>query len=153
VFGSLLYVFVCRSLYPRVLFGSKYDIVSFGIDEGLTLAVGGRIIAVVRSRSGARVRLTEKQWEHIVAARPELGGFRREVLEAVEHPDEVYEPPPRVRPQLHAVKRFERLADVGLSRNLVVVYRELARQEGFIITAFPISDRRKRRMYRLWRRL
>ncbi len=61
---------------------------------------------MVRSRSGVRVRLTEKQWEHIVAARPELGGFRREVLEAVEHPDEVYEPPARVRPQLHAVKRF-----------------------------------------------
>jgi hypothetical protein len=53
----------------------------------LTLAVGGGIIIVVRLRSGVRVRLTEKQWEHIVAARPELGGFRREVLEAVEHPD------------------------------------------------------------------
>jgi len=117
------------------------------------LAVEGRIIAVVRSRSGARVRLTAKQWEHIVTARPELGGFRREILDVVERPEEVYEPPPRVKPQLHAIKRVERLADVGLSQNLVVVYRELTRQEGFIITAFPISDRRKRRMYRLWRRL
>lgn len=117
------------------------------------MAVEGRIIAVVRSLSGARVRLTVKQWEHIVTARPELGGFRREVLDTVERPDEVFEPALRVKPQLHAVKRFERLADVGLSVNLVVVYRELTQQEGFIITAFPISDRRKRRMYRLWRRL
>jgi len=115
--------------------------------------VEGKTIAVVRSRSGALVRLTAKQWEHIVTARPELKDFKREILEVVEHPDEVFEPPPRVKPQLHAVKRFERLADVGLSENLVVVFRELTRQEGFIITAFPISDRRKRRMYRLWRRL
>jgi len=119
----------------------------------LTLAVEGKVIAVVRSRSGVRVRLTAKQWEHIVTARPELGGFRREILEVVESPDEVFEPPVRVKPQLHAVKRLECLADVGLSRNLVVVYREVTRQEGFIITAFPISDRRMRRMYRLWRRL
>ena len=117
------------------------------------LSGGDRIIAFVRSRSGARVRLTEKQWEHIVTARPELGGFRREILEVVARPDEIYEPPPRVKPQLHAVKSFERLADVGLSQNLVVVYRELTPQEGFIITVFPISDRRIRRMYRLWRRL
>jgi len=117
------------------------------------LSAEGKIIGVVRSRSGARVRLTAKQWEHIVTARPELGGFRREILDVVERPDEVFEPPPKVKPQLHAVKRFERLADVGLSQNLVVVYRELTGQEGFIITAFPISDRRKRRMYRLWRRL
>ena len=117
------------------------------------MVLEGKIIAVVRSRSGALVRLTEARWEHIVTARPELGGFRREILEVVERPDEVYEPPSRVKPQLHAVKRFKRLADVELSQNLVVVYRELTPQEGFIITAFPISNRRKRRMYRLWRRL
>jgi hypothetical protein len=75
-----------------------------------------------------------------------------EILDAVEQPDEVLEPPQGVKPQLHAVKRFERLSNVGLSQNLVVVYRETSLQEGFIITAFPISDRRKERMYRLWRR-
>jgi hypothetical protein len=115
--------------------------------------VGDKIIAVVKSRSGAWIRLTAKQWEHIVTVRPELGGFRREILDVVERPDEVFVPSLRVKPQLHAVKRFEQLADVGLSQNLVVVYRELTPQEGFIITVFPISDRRKRRMYRLWRRL
>jgi len=111
-----------------------------------------KILAVVKSKSGALIRLSMKQWEHIVTARPELGDFMKEVLNAVKQPDEVLEPMQRVRPQLHAVKRFERLSDVGLSRNLVVVYREITSREGFIITAFPISDRRKERMYRLWRR-
>lgn len=111
-----------------------------------------KILAVVRSKNGALIRLTLKQWEHIVTARPELGDFMKEVLSAVEQPDEVLEPPQRVKPQLHAVKRFRRLSDVGLSQNLVVVYRETTLLEGFIITAFAISDRRKERMYRLWRR-
>ena len=110
-------------------------------------------LATVKSKNGALIRLTEKQWEHITTARPELGNFMKEILSAVEQPDEVLEPPKRIKTQLHAIKRFERLADFELSQNLVVVYRETSLQEGFIITAFPISDRRKRRMYRFWRKL
>ena len=119
--------------------------------RGLSLS-GAKILAVVKSKSGALIRLTEKQWEHIVTARPELSDFLKEVSDAVERPDEILEPPQEVKPQLHAVKRFERLSNVGLSQNLVVVYRETTVREGFIITAFPISDRRKERMYRFWRR-
>jgi len=97
--------------------------------------------------------LTEKQWEHITTARPELGNFMKEIVGTIEEPDEVLEPPRRVKPQLHAIKRFERLSNFGLSQHLVVVYRETSLEEGFIITAFPISERRKRRMYRYWRKL
>lgn len=117
------------------------------------MAIQSKRIAIVKSKSGAQIRLTERQWKHIITARPQLEGFQEEILDVIEHPDEVYAPPPRVKPQLHAVRKFKRLTDVGLSENLVVVYRELTPEEGFIITAFPISDRRKRRMYRLWRRL
>jgi hypothetical protein len=113
----------------------------------------GRILAFAKSESGAVIRLTEKQWEHIVTARPELSDFMKEILLTVEQPDEVLEPLQRDRPQLHAVKKFEKLSRFGLNQNLVVVYRETTVQEGFIITAFPISDKRKSRMYRLWRRL
>ena len=109
-----------------------------------------KTLAIVKSKSGAHIRLTVKQWEHIVTARPELGEFMKQILDAVENPDEVLEPPPKVKPQLHAIKRIPRLSEVGLSRNLVVVFREISSREGFIITAFPISDRRKNRMYRLW---
>lgn len=112
-----------------------------------------KILAVVKSKRGMLIRVTMKQWEHIVTARPELGNLMKEILDAVEHPDEVLEPLQRIKPQLHAVKKSEKLLSAGLSQNLVVVYREATLQEGFIMTAFPISDRRKARMYRLWRRL
>jgi hypothetical protein len=52
----------------------------------------GRILAFAKSESGAVIRLTEKQWEHIVTARPELSDFMKEILLAVEQPDEVLEP-------------------------------------------------------------
>jgi len=117
------------------------------------MGTSSKTIAIVKSRSGAKIRLTERQWKHIITARPQLEDFQDEVLKTIEDPDEVYAPPPRVRPQLHAVKKFRRLMDVGLSENLVVVYRELSPREGFKITAFPISDGRRRRMHRLWRRL
>jgi len=116
------------------------------------MAIQSKIIAIVKSKSGAQIRLTERQWKHIITARPQLEDFQEEILNAIEHPDEVYAPSPRVKPQLHAIRKFKRLTDAGLSENLVVVYRELAPEEGFIITAFPISDRRKRRTYSLWRR-
>ena len=111
------------------------------------------ILALAKSKNGASIRLTEKQWEHIIAARPELGNFMKEIMNAVEQPDELFEPQIRVKPQLHAVKRVETLSKFGLSQNIVVVYRETSFQEGFIITAFPISDRRKRRMHRFWQKL
>ena len=112
-----------------------------------------RTVAIVKSRSGAQIRLTERQWKHIITARPQLEDFQDEILKTIEDPDEVYAPPPRVRPQLHALKKFRLLRNVGLNENLVVVYREISPREGFIITAFPISDIRRRRIHRLWRRL
>ena len=112
-----------------------------------------KILMAVRSINGARIGLTEKQWEHIIAARPLFKPFQRQIMEAVEKPDEVYAPPVRLKPQLHAIKRFDQLVEFGLARSLVVVYRELSPNEGFIITAFPISERRRDRRYTAWRRL
>ena len=111
-----------------------------------------KVLATVRSKKMAIIKLTVRQWEHITTARPELGGFMKEVLRAVAEPDDVLEPSHRTRPQLLAIKKLPKLSEVGLSQNLVVVYRETSLHEGFIITAFSISDRRKNRMYRLWRK-
>jgi hypothetical protein len=112
----------------------------------------GKVLATVKSKNMAIIRLTAKQWEHIVTARPEFGGLMKEVLKTVEVPDVVLEPSHRTKPQLLAIKKFLKLSEVGLSQNLVVVYRETSLREGFIITAFSINDGRKNRMYRLWRK-
>ncbi len=86
-------------------------------------------------------------------ARPELTTFQKVILGVVESPDMVFEPPSLLKPQLHAIKKFEGLKMAGLAENLLVVYREVTDKEGFIIMAYPINSRRLSRRYRSWRRV
>ena len=69
------------------------------------------------TRSGARIRLTDEHWRHIVAGHPELEGLQREVLRAVAHPDAVFA---GGGGELLAVSELEP------SRWIVAVYREEA---------------------------
>lgn len=83
--------------------------------------------AVVESVNRVPIRLTSERWTHIVEHHDDLAGYYHAVLETVRGPDGVYEGDGG---ELLAVsKRFG-------SRALVVVYRELSRSDGFVITAF-----------------
>lgn len=100
------------------------------------------LIAV--SRADVPVRLTSERWAHIVEEHCELAGLREEVLETVAAPECVYQ---GVAGELLAVRTLsDRLS-------LVVVYREISADDGFIITAFVTSrpDRMARRP-RIWPR-
>ena len=81
----------------------------------------------VRSKHGVRIRLPEERWQHIVEEHAELEGYRAEVLRTVADPDAVYR---GSRGELIAVREMEP------GKHLVVVYREIDRKDGFIITAF-----------------
>jgi hypothetical protein len=52
-----------------------------------------------------------------------------------------------------AVGEFAELRNRGLSANLVVHYKQTMALDGFIVTAFPISQRRMLSRFRNWRRL
>lgn len=84
-------------------------------------------LAVVKSVNGVPIRLTEERWyEHIVFNRPYMSGYPEAVLEAVENPQFVLR---GHRKSKVAVINF------GRKRWLHVVYRELSKTDGFIITA------------------
>jgi len=87
-----------------------------------------------RSVNGVPIRLTYERWYHVVESHDELVGRFHEVLETVERPDIV------VRGNRGALKAARNL---GRDRWLVVVYRELTRRDGFVITAY-LLDRRPR---------
>lgn len=82
---------------------------------------------VVRSVTGVPIRLTGERWAHIADAHAALAGRFEDVLETVTRPDEVV-----------AGRTGEKVAYRGLpdGRHLVVVYREVAPDDGFIITAY-----------------
>ena len=85
------------------------------------------MMRIAASRAGAPIRLTDERWAHIVEEHAELAGMREEVLEAVAEADRVVG---GQQNELLAVRMLEE------GRALVVVYREMSADDGFIITAF-----------------
>jgi hypothetical protein len=93
----------------------------------------------VFSVNGVPIRLTAERWLHIVEARDELAGRLDEVLATVEEPDWITR---GYRGSLVGWKGY------GRRRYLVVVYKELGRDDGFVITAF--FTRKPRKGGKLW---
>ncbi|MBM4031007.1 MAG: hypothetical protein FJ291_04385 [Planctomycetes bacterium] len=89
---------------------------------------------VARSVNGVPIRLTYERWYHIVENHDELVGCFHDALETVERPDTV------VRGNAGTLKAARNL---GRGRWLAVVYRELSRRDGFVITAY-LLDRKPR---------
>jgi hypothetical protein len=93
------------------------------------------------SVDGAPIRLTAERWLHIVENHDEVAGYYDEVLETVADPEVVI---PGYNSSLVAARSF------GKSRYLCVVYRQISRTDGFIITAY--FSRKIDRKKALWRR-
>lgn len=84
---------------------------------------------------GVPIRLTSERWAHIVEARDELAGRMHEVVAAIEQPDWVTR---GYRGGLIAWKAR------GRKRYLAVIYKEIGKRDGFVITAFFTLNPRKR---------
>jgi hypothetical protein len=86
---------------------------------------------VAFSRNGVPIRLTDERWFHIVENHDDLAGYYDEVLETIEDPDLIL----RGRGgALIAVKVLSR------RKYLAVIYKELNRKDGFVITAYFTSQ-------------
>jgi hypothetical protein len=81
----------------------------------------------VLSKNNTSIRLTDERWAHITEEHCELAGMRLEILETVAEPKQILA---GNQNELLAVRKIE------AGKYLVVVYRELNKQDGFIITAF-----------------
>ena len=97
---------------------------------------------IVRSKVGVPIRLTEERWQHVIKGHPELKSYQNKVLETVAQPDEIYQ---GAQGELLAVRKITE------DKFLVVVYREIGREDGFIITAFLTSNKKKlERRSKIW---
>jgi hypothetical protein len=99
---------------------------------------------VVRSKNNVPIRLTKERWFHITEEHSEMAGYYFEVLETVEEPEAIYE---GKMGECIAIRKMEK------GKNIVVVYRELNKEDGFVITAF-LTRRRKQfeRRQKIWER-
>ena len=99
---------------------------------------------VVRSINGVPIRLPEERWVHNTEEHCELAGYFYEVLETVVEPVAVFE---------GSAGEFLAVRPVDEGMSLVVVYREVGTDDGFIITAFLTKRlRRLERRAKVWPR-
>ena len=97
---------------------------------------------IAHSKNGVPIRLPEERWFHITEEHSEMAGYYFEVLETVEFPEAIYQG--RVG-ECIAIKEIEP------GKYIVVIYKEINKEDGFIVTAF--LTRRKKQLERrekLW---
>lgn len=88
------------------------------------------------SVEGVPIRLTHERWFHIAENHDDMAGYYEDVLDLVENPDFILR---GYQGSLVAARHY------GGQRYLMVVYRQVSLEDGFIITAYFTRkvDRRK----------
>jgi len=87
---------------------------------------------IAKSVRGVLIRITKERLKHIYEGHPEIKGCERMILETIEEPDLVLKGDFGA---LLAIKKFKK-TPVSENKYLVVVYKELSPDDGFLITAY-----------------
>ena len=90
---------------------------------------------IARSIHDVPIRLTTERWYHIVENHDDMAGFYDDVLETVESPDLVLRGYKGALIAVHGA---------GRSRYLCVIYKEIGKEDGFVISAFFTAEINKR---------
>ncbi|NWG02478.1 MAG: hypothetical protein HXY44_06460 [Syntrophaceae bacterium] len=98
---------------------------------------------IVTSKNRVPIRLTEERWFHITENHDDLAGHYDDVLYAIEDPDYIIE---GYKGALIALRKFTK------TRFLAVVYREISKQDGFVITAYFTSKLDLEKEVILWQK-
>lgn len=89
---------------------------------------------IVKSKNGIPLRLTDERWKHIITSHLDMVSNKEKLLETVKDPDMILK---GVSDELRAIKFFQQTR-LG-PKYLVVAYKELSKENGFIITAYKTS--------------
>ncbi|MFN3740098.1 MAG: hypothetical protein ACK4TF_05425 [Thermodesulfovibrionales bacterium] len=100
---------------------------------------------IVKSKNNIPIRLTKERWEHIIQRHPEMNGQSDRVLETLSEPEIIQEGD---FGELIAIRYYEKTP--LSSKYLVVIYKEVANSDGFVITAYYTNKPSARRKI-LWK--
>lgn len=96
---------------------------------------------IANSKNHVPIRLTEERWWHIVSRHPEMNNQHEQVLETLAEPDIIQQGDSG---ELMAIRFYPKTPLT--SKFLVVAYREVSFDDGFIITSYLTnrpSDKRE----------
>jgi hypothetical protein len=88
------------------------------------------------SKNNVPIRLTEERWHHISTGHPEIADYYFEILETIENPKIIYE------------GNLGGLIAISLKLEqsdffIVVIYKEISIEDGFILTAYLTNKEQK----------
>lgn len=91
------------------------------------------VLATAKSKSRVLIRLTDERWQHIITTHLEVNpdDFST-VMEVISNPDFILK---GGRGELLAVKKIS-----GKKIWIVVPYKEISQQDGFVVTAYKTTD-------------
>ena len=89
---------------------------------------------IAYSKNGIPVRLTYERWYHITENHDDLASYYYNVLETIEPPSFIIR---GNKGTLKATRNF------GRNKWLMVIYREISPNDGFVITAYFLHKRPK----------
>jgi hypothetical protein len=95
-------------------------------------------VCIARSRNQVSIRLTEERWLHIITSHIDMQGNILELIKTIEDPDTITK---GVFDELRSIRFFPN-THLG-PKYLMVAYKELSPDDGFIITAYKTSNSRK----------
>jgi hypothetical protein len=98
------------------------------------MATGERKLETVYSINKVPIRLTYKRLYHITENHDDLASYFYDVLETIEKPEFV------LRGNSGS---FKATKNVGNKKWMVVIYKELSRRDGFVITAYFLETKPK----------
>lgn len=98
---------------------------------------------IVISTNNVPIRLTDERWIHITESHDDLAGQYDDVLGAIEDPDYITK---GYKNALIALKKFKR------NKFLAVAYKELSKEDGFVITAYFTSKVKLEKEVILWQK-
>lgn len=88
-------------------------------------------MTLVQSKNNTPIRLTDERWHHIIRRHPEITTQRERILQTIRNPDLIQQGDSG---ELLAIRFFE--TTPLTSKYLVVVYREISSNDGFVLTAY-----------------
>ncbi|MFN3998184.1 hypothetical protein [Algoriphagus sp.] len=103
-------------------------------------------MAIVYSISEIPIRIPTERWEHVILGHPEMIDLELEVLETIKNPDFIFQ-----GKNLEKIAVKDYLSNLG--KFIVVVYKELNKEDGFLVTSFltsKLSRLKKKKM--IWKK-
>jgi S1-C subfamily serine protease len=95
---------------------------------------------IAHSVNGVPIRLTYERWYHITENHDDLASHFHDVLEAIQKPDFV------VCGNKGSLKATR---NIGKKKWLIVIYKEVSKRDGFVITAYFLDTKPKGKI--IWR--